>query len=149
MIQFSTDLRMKNVKKLIGDIVTSYPYRVYGIKEGEAILIEYDPYKISCAKIDKLVDFFKENGLRTAKYALSPDNGNLCKIGLRLDLRKHSVLCACIIETIVYYCEDRLKLEKRDINIPVELTEKSSMLIQTASKKKYKIVDLGIDPGVY
>ncbi len=59
--------------------------------------------------VDKLREFFRNNGIEF-DYESGGGTDKVC-IGLRRDLRDHTILCASILQTIVYCLEGRLDLK--------------------------------------
>jgi hypothetical protein len=123
MIEFNDNdfnIEKISVDSKLFNLVTIYPYRVYGLKQGDnpLVLIEFNSNVVDSDFMDRLNDldkFFMANGIDFV--AEDTEEGNKVFVGLRKDIRKHVVLSSSILQTIVYCLENRLNL-KKEIKIP-------------------------------
>lgn len=110
------DYALDDIRKesKLGSLKTRAPFRVYGLKraDGKNPPVRVDVGAgIETLPLRPLAQFFTRNDMMVV---CTPDprdrKSPKVRIGLRRDLRKHPVLCACIVQTIVYYLEGKLKL---------------------------------------
>ena len=116
MIEFNErDFQLKAIRResKLFNLQTGQPYRVYGLKNAGNPLIHlsynYDTVDDEFNDhLQTLVGFFERNNIDFV-YEAGGGTPKVC-IGLRKDLREHTVFCCCIIQTIVYCLEGRLVL---------------------------------------
>lgn len=122
MIEFNEkDFQMASIRResKLFNLQTAHSFRFYGLKKAGNPLIHlsfnYDVVNDDFEEnVSNLSSFFSKNGIE-----FSNDSGGgtdkVC-IGLRRDLRNHTILCASILQTIVYCLEGRLDV-KTDFKI--------------------------------
>lgn len=116
MIEFNEkDFQLKTIRResKLFNLQTGQPYRVYGLKNSGNPLIHlsynYDTVDDDFnTNLRALIEFFERNKIEFA-YEAGGGTPKIC-IGLRKDLREHTVLCSCILQTIIYCLEGRLVL---------------------------------------
>jgi hypothetical protein len=123
MISFNKkDDKMSEIAKQsqISGAVTKEDYRVYGLRnENNApILIEYssnsDVYNEVYRKCCMLRTFFNRHGIALEHAEIEHEEDNTdykIYIGIRRDIRNDAPLACAILKTIVYYLDDKLKIE--------------------------------------
>lgn len=120
-IEFNTldyNLRKISRKSKLGNLETDANYRIYGLVKtnNPAVLVECNFEEFGNFDSKRLVKFFRSNGLNLEFSDLDGEGKEkTIYIGLRTDLRDNIVLCACILQTIIYYLDGRLEL--RDYKI--------------------------------
>lgn len=126
MISFNEqDVNMRAIsdKARLFNLTGLYGYRIFGLRQENRppIWVSY-PDKMSLKfKTDTLIiqEFFRQQGLQVCISQYQKQNNQVVKIGLRHDVRKHIEISSAIIQTIIYYLEKRLKLDKQfRIKIP-------------------------------
>lgn len=122
MIDFNLkDYALKEIchEGKLGNLGTQYEYRVYGLKQSgnPMVLIEYPEHiQLSEPILGQISIFFAKNNIEV-KRAYIESEASTVYLGLRKDIREHVVLCAAILQTIIYSLEGRLKL-KRGFKVP-------------------------------
>jgi hypothetical protein len=106
--------RIKRESKL-GNLETRQEFRVYGLKNesNPPILINFDEHYAHFDDCWRVQDFLRGNNIQCEiEYEDNSDENvqdrPLISIGLRKDLREQVVLCAAILQTIIYSAENRL-----------------------------------------
>jgi hypothetical protein len=86
-------------------------YRVFGLKnqDNPPVLIRYGPEAIEETKVMQLHYVFKKSGLIADFYRDYPKG---LSIGLRRDVRENVPFAAALLQTIVYYLENKIDLPK-------------------------------------
>ena len=116
MITFSYDEKMYEIKRFskVQNLKTIYDYRIYGLKneQNPPILIEYNYnlFPFGFIEEQRLTKFFKKNGIKIEFKNDKYVNRQLVSIGIRNDLRKSTNLCCCIIQSIIFYLENKTDL---------------------------------------
>jgi hypothetical protein len=125
MVEFNENdfnlVKISNESKL-GNLVTRFKYRVYGLKQegNPPILIEYHYNRVDEGfeeRVQALVKFLKTNGgiTLTVNHAV---NTKGVDVGLRRDLRavlnknEKPMFASGIISTIIYCLEGRIDLKE-------------------------------------
>ena len=122
MIEFNEkDFQLGTIRKesKLFNLQTKNAFRVYGLRKTGNSLIHlsynYDVVDDEFdERLEKLVEFFKNNGI-PFEWESGGGTAKIC-IGLRRDLRDHTILAASILQTIVYCLEGRLAI-KTDFKI--------------------------------
>jgi len=93
----------------------SYLYRVYGLKQEDnpQVLIEFSPALFDREKFNPISKFLveKKNILSVQVNTINDAENKRVYIGLRRDLRNNVKTCIAIIETIIYFLENKLKMD--------------------------------------
>ena len=112
--------KIKRESKLF-NLNTIAKYWIYGLKQtnNPILYIRYDNENRDNVEIkkDEIEKFFKFNGLQNIEFEYRDRYDNDISIGIRKDLRKHVILAAAILRTIVYCLEDKINLRK-DYKLP-------------------------------
>lgn len=114
MIEFNEkDFQLASIRKesKLFNLQTKSAFRVYGLRKTRNPLVHlsynYDVVEDEFdEKLDKLVEFFKHNEIQF-QWDSGSGVAKVC-IGLRRDLRDHTILASSILQTIVYCLESRL-----------------------------------------
>ena len=96
------------------NLQTKNAFRVYGLrtKGNPLVHLSYNYDMVDDAfdaEMEKLIAFFQNNGIEF-QWESGGGTAKVC-IGLRRDLRDHTVLCCSILQTIIYSLEGRLNLK--------------------------------------
>ncbi len=124
MVEFNANdfnlVKISNESKL-GNLVTRFKYRVYGLKQegNPPILIEYHYNRVDEGfdeRVQAIGKFLKSNGIKVVVYHTVNTKG--IDIGLRRDLRavlnrnEKPMFASGIISTIIYCLEGRIDLKE-------------------------------------
>lgn len=119
MIYFNeNDFHLTEIKResKLFNLITDSRYKIFGLKQSNnpIIDIEYsnDTRDIIDNKRSEIQKFFEIANLKDIEFEYKNVYNNEIKIGLRKDLRKHIILTAAILRTIVYCLEGKLDLKK-------------------------------------
>lgn len=120
MITFSYDYKMYDVERSckIKDVKTVNSYRIYGLKEenNPPILIEYNynlfKKEFTSKEQKEMIKFFKRNGIKIVFKEDKFEKTFLVSVGIRKDLRASTNLSACLIQTIIFYFENKFDLDE-------------------------------------
>jgi len=119
MIEFNQrDFHMATIRResKLFNLVTKYPFRVYGLKTSNNPLIHlsynYDTVDETFDEnLSELIGFFRNNGMEF-EYESGGGEEKIC-IGLRRDLRDHLLLTCSIVQTMIYCLEGRLDVDRK------------------------------------
>lgn len=117
MITYSfKDYNIKNIVEKTGLLGKPLwgEYRIYGLSNDSltdmVISFDSDNYSSLDDKFWQLIELFEINNFITVGNEMNFDNNNICKIGLRKDLRANTKLCSCIVRTVIGVAESQLIL---------------------------------------
>jgi hypothetical protein len=115
MISFNTDdtnmLAIAN-KATLFDLMGRFGYRVYGLKQEARPLIQISVGKwYKGDRLTQIRAFLKRNGLPCEITVNRLKKNRVFHIGLRRDLREFVPLSARVIQTIVYFLEEKIELK--------------------------------------
>lgn len=102
----------------LGNLITKYPYRIYGLKQTRENLIEiyYNRSRFRLAPLGTLIRVLSDNKIPMSYNA--EDDGDKIYIGMRKDLRKHVLYSSALLQTIIYTLEGRLTLVPGQTKFP-------------------------------
>ena len=117
MIEFNEkDFQLATIRResKLFNLQTTNSFRVYGLrKAGNPLVhISYNYDVVSedfDENLEKLIAFFENNGIEFV-WESGGGTAKVC-IGLRRDLRDHTILSSSILQTIVYCLEGRLDVK--------------------------------------
>ena len=110
------DFQMATIRResKLFNLQTINNFRIYGLKRTGNVLVHlsynYDVVDDEFDdRLEKLIAFFHNNGIQF-EWESGGGPERIC-IGLRRDLRDHTVLTSSILQTIVYCLEGRLDIK--------------------------------------
>lgn len=116
MIEFNShdfNLNKIRIESKLGNLITKYPYRIYGAKQGgnNPVEIYYNSSLFNLRHLEaiRIVLLFNRIGFIYG----TEENDNKIFIGLRKDLRKNVLFSSALLQTIIYTLEGRLHLDIR------------------------------------
>lgn len=120
MISFNTNdynLSKVRIESKLFNLQTQNSYRIYGLKEEDNPPILITHTNSADVKIlSSICEFFKNNGIEM-EFESEENQEKDFYVGIRKDLRKHILLSASILQTIIYGLEGRVDL-KTNYKIP-------------------------------